>query len=141
MVETGAYFNLLDWLERRDTLDPQAFLARLQSAYGTGSITYLDAVIASGRLRPQHIHHSQRRDTPLIARSLQRKPALEQLLRIFSALEPIQLVSLHRTEGLDHLILGYPLPALPGRHCCLLVENAATPEEIAAWPAVMIATS
>lgn len=133
MVQSGAYFDLLDWLDRRETRDPPAFLARLQEAYRTGPITYLDAVVSNGRLRPQHILHSQRRNTQQIARSLHGKPAMEQLLRVFSTLEPVQLFSWDGTERGGDLLLGYPLPALPGRHSCLLVETATTAEEIASW--------
>ncbi|MCC8933588.1 helix-turn-helix transcriptional regulator [Rhizobium sp. 'Codium 1'] len=133
MVQAGAYFDILDWLDRRETWDPPAFLARLQAAYGTGPITYLDAVTSNGRLRPQRILHSQRRDIQLIARSLQRKPAQEQLLRVFSALEPMQLVSWQNTGNSDQVMLGYPLPSLPGRHNCLLVESSASRQDVSAW--------
>lgn len=68
-----------------------------------------------------------------IARILQRKLALEQLLTLFSALEPMLLVSWQNTEGRDHVILGYPLPSLPGRHSCLLVESSTSKQEISAW--------
>lgn len=134
MVEAQDYFDLMDWLERRDAFDPAAFLARLQTSYGTGPITYLDAATSNGRLRHQRIFHSQRRDTQQIARSLHRsKPAQEQLFKVFSALEPVTLASWKATRDRDDLLLGYPLPALPGRHCCLLVEDAASSQDLSVW--------
>ena len=42
---SDAYFDLLEWLDRQETPDPGDFLSRLQSAYRTGRITYLNAVM------------------------------------------------------------------------------------------------
>lgn len=130
MGSSDAYFDLWDWLARQETLDPHAFLSRLQTAYQTGPITYLDRMIASGHVHPDNIHQSQRRSASHQARALSRKPAVEQILRVFSALEPIELVAWHRSAHRDHRILGYPLP---GRHSCLLVELRSSPEELSAW--------
>ena len=86
MAQAGAYFELLDWLDQQETLDPPAFLSRLQVAYETGPVTYIDAVISNGRMRSHTIHRSLRRHAPHSARSLHRKPPIEQILRIIAAL-------------------------------------------------------
>jgi LuxR family transcriptional regulator, quorum-sensing system regulator SinR len=133
MVEQRAYFDLLDWLNQRDTFDPPAFLHMLQRAYGTGPVAYLDAVTTNGRLRPQRIHHSQHRNPHKTARNFQSKAATEQLSKASASLEPLELASWQGTQSRNHVILGYPLPALPGRHSCLLVEQTASREEISTW--------
>ncbi|MDQ0421443.1 LuxR family quorum-sensing system transcriptional regulator SinR [Peteryoungia aggregata LMG 23059] len=135
MVQFGVYFDVLDWLEKQEKLDPSTFLQRLQAAYGTGPVTYLDGAISNGRLRTYNLHHSQRRETPQIARALHRRPGVEQIARAFSALEPVQLDSWAKSgvEGNAPVILAYPLPGLPGRHSCILVQTTLTGRQLAAW--------
>lgn len=130
MAQSGAYFELLDWLDQQKTLDPQAFLSRLQVAYETGPVTYIDAVISNGRMRAHTIHRSHRRHAPHSVRSLHSKLPVEQILRIFAALEPIQLVG--RNTGDEHgpAIIGYPLP---GRNSGLLVEAGPHIPELSIW--------
>lgn len=129
MAQLGAYFEVLDWLDQQERPDPSAFLSRLETVYGTGPVTYIDAVISNGRLRSHNIHHSHRRNTSRIARNLHRKPVVEQILRVFAALEPIQLPHWHRTDRQEAMV-GYPLPGL---HSCLLVEIAGDAEAFSAW--------
>lgn len=133
MAQSGAYFEILDWLDRHESADPSAFLAKLQAAYETGPIIFLDADTRNGRLGPQRVHHSQRPNAPHLARALRSKPALDQILRVLSALEPIQLSPPTKTGNRHHLILGYPLPSLPGRKGCLLVETGLDLEALLQW--------
>jgi LuxR family quorum-sensing system transcriptional regulator SinR len=130
MGSPDAYFDLLDRLEQQETLDPPEFLARLQAAFDTGPVIYLNAMVSSGHLRPSLIHHSHRHNTQQLARSLARKQASDQILRVFAALEPIELHSWKRTASRDHVMLGYPLP---GRQSCLLVELRTGRAELSAW--------
>lgn len=127
---SGAYFDLLELLERQETLDPGDFLSRLQSAYRTGRITYLGGLIASARLRAHNIHDSHRRNSLHLARSLNRKAAFEQIASLLPGLQPVELKAWQRSANRDHRIVGYPLP---GRQSCLLVELNATAEGLAAW--------
>ncbi|SIQ96522.1 LuxR family transcriptional regulator, quorum-sensing system regulator SinR [Rhizobium sp. RU33A] len=127
---SGAYFDLLEWLDRQETLDPGDFLSRLQSAYRTGRITYLSGMVPSARVRPHNTWGSQRHSPHHLARSLNRKAAFEQISGLLSALEPIELLSWQRTANSNLRIVGYPLP---GRQSCLLVELTATAEYLSAW--------
>ncbi len=130
MGSSEAYFDLFDWLDRQQTPDPTDALSRLQAAYQTGPITYLGQMIAGGRVRPDSLVQSQRRNPQHLARSLNRKPVIEQISSVLSALEPIELVSWHRTSQRDHRIIGYPLA---GRQSCLLVETRCSLEDLPAW--------
>jgi LuxR family quorum-sensing system transcriptional regulator SinR len=125
-----AYFDLLDWLDQRETLDAVDFLSKLQAAYQIGPVTHLGGLVASGRILPRNISQSRRHNPQNLARNLNRKPVLDQIARVLSSLEPIELVSWQRPASIDQSILGYPLP---GRQACLLVEIRATPEALAAW--------
>lgn len=130
MAQSGAYFELLDWLDQQETLDPPAFLSRLQVAYETGPVTYIDAIISNGRMRAQTIHRSHRRHAPHSIRSQHRKPPIEQILRVFAALEPIQIVGRNRGDEHGPAIIGYPLP---GRNSGLLVEAGPQIPELSTW--------
>lgn len=133
MVQAGAYFDALDWLDQLETIAPQGFLSRVQVAYETGPITYLDVVSSNGRLRTQRIFHSKGRDPRMVARLLHRKRSLDQLLKLFSALEPVELDFRRGTERGGDLLLGLPLPARPGHHSCLLVDIGSIREDIRTW--------
>jgi LuxR family quorum-sensing system transcriptional regulator SinR len=130
MAQSGAYFELLDWLDQQETIDPPAFLSRLQVAYETGPITYIDAVISNGRMRAHTIHRSHRRHAPNSMRSQHRKPPVDQILRVFAALEPILLVSKNRGDEYGPITIGYPLP---GRNSGLLVEAGPHIPELSIW--------
>ena len=130
MAQLAAYLELLDWLERQAALDPSEFLHLLQTAYGTGPITYIDAAIINGRIRLHSLHHSHSRSHRQILGSRQGRPAEDQILRLLVALEPIQLTSWNRSGVRSPPIVGYPLP---GRQCCLIVETASTPADIDNW--------
>jgi LuxR family quorum-sensing system transcriptional regulator SinR len=127
---SGTYFDLLELLERQETLDPGDFLSRLQSAYRTGRITYLGGLIASARLRAHNIHDSHRRNSLHLARSLNRRAAFEQIASLLPGLQPVELKAWQRSVNRDHRIVGYPLP---GRQSCLLVELNVTAEGLSAW--------
>lgn len=136
MVQSGAYFDVVDWLERQGKFDPSAFLAKLQSAYGLGPITYVDATINNGHLRTYSLHHSVRQDAQMVHRLLHRRAGLDHLLKAFSALEPQRLTPLARPSVATspHLAtLAYTLPALPGRHSCLLVTTELAPPDLKTW--------
>ncbi len=127
---SGAYFDLLELLDRQETLDPGDFLARLQNSYRTGRITYIGGMIAHARLRPHNIHDSHRRNPHHLARLLNRRVAFEQIAGLLPGLQPVELKAWQRSANHDHRIIGYPLP---GRQSCLLVELIATPERLSAW--------
>lgn len=127
---SDAYFDLLEWLDRQETPDPGDFLSRLQSAYRTGRITYLNGMIASARVRPHNISDSHRRNPHHLARLLNRRAAFQQVASLLSGLEPVELTSWLRSVNRNQRIIGYPLP---GRQSCLLVEFTSTPEALSAW--------
>jgi LuxR family transcriptional regulator, quorum-sensing system regulator SinR len=136
MAKSGAYFDVLDWLDRQEKLEPSAFLRKLQTAYAVGPVTYLDAAINNGRLRALTIHHSIPRDTHQVSRTLQRRAGGEQILRVFAALEPVQLDPWMKPGKLvtgSNAIVAYPLPTLPGRHSCLMVQLDLPQSEIDQW--------
>ncbi|WP_210314789.1 helix-turn-helix domain-containing protein [Rhizobium sp. AQ_MP] len=130
MGGSEAYYDLLDWLDRPAGPDPTSVISKLQAAYRTGPIIYLNGVIAGGRLRPHNVFHSQRRNSPQLIRALNRKPALEQISGVLAALEPIEFMSLHRTAHRTAKIIGYPLA---GRQSCLLVEMPLGQDDLSAW--------
>lgn len=130
MGASEVYFDLLDWLDRQEKPDPASTLSKLQASYGTGPIIYLSGVIPGGRVRVQNMFYSQKRNAQQLARTLNRKPILEQISGVLSALEPIEFMSWHRTAHHHHRIVGYPLA---GRQSCLLVEFPSRFDELAAW--------
>lgn len=130
MAQLAAYLELLDWLERQASLDPSAFLHLLQTAYGTGPITYIDAAIINGRIRVHRIHQSHSKDRRQAYGSLQHNPAADQILRLLVALEPIQLTNWIGMKAQSPPIIGYPLP---GRQSCIVVETACNAAEIDNW--------
>ncbi|MDH4440902.1 MAG: helix-turn-helix domain-containing protein [Rhizobium sp.] len=142
MGQQGVYFELLDWLDRQDRLEPSTFLLKLQSRYTTGDIIYVDGAIGSERLKLHRVVHSRSSDGARAARLLLERPLLEQLLRVFAALEPVQidLGALSRSrsprrEPTDLHIpahgVGYPLISRPGGRACLLVQAK---HEMDQWP-------
>lgn len=136
MVQQEAYVDVVDWLERQGELNPSAFLFKLQSTYQLGPISYVDAAAHNGHLRIYGFHHSERHDTERVRSLLHRRAGLDHLLKVFSALEPQRVAPLlPSSETLSpHLAtLAYPLPALPGRHSCLLVNTDLAPAALTAW--------
>jgi LuxR family quorum-sensing system transcriptional regulator SinR len=134
MGQEGVYFDLLDWLDQHGRFDPSTFLQRLQAAYQTGAITYVDAAIGSDRLTLHRLVHSRPSDAGRTARLLLQRPLRDQLLQVFSELEPV-LVDLaalsapHSSaqfspgaEASTSISVGYPLLSRPGRRACLLVQ-------------------
>lgn len=130
MTAAGAYFDLLDLLDSREILDPTAFLSLIQRAYGTGPVTYLEGDVIDGRLQARSLHFSHRTNANAFRRSLHRKAAVEQILRVLVALEPIAFSGWQKSGNHDQHLIGYPLP---GRHSCLLVDLGSVPSEIGAW--------
>lgn len=144
MGQEGVYFDLLDWLDHQTRLEPSTFLQKLQAAYRTGPIVYIDGAFGPGRVKLQRLVHSRPSDAARITRLLGNRPLRDQLDRLFSELEPVQLdLSLiaasrparQEPNGRDSLTtaIGYPLLARPGRRACLLVTAVAEPARLADW--------
>ncbi len=142
MGHEGVYFDLLDWLDRQEHFEPSAFLLKLQSDYGAGAIIYVDGAISSDRFKPNRVLHSRPSDAGRAKRLLLERPLFDQLLRVFSALEPVQieLAALSRPRaspisagdaGTAAIGVGYPLLSRPGQRACLLVQSK---DDFTPWP-------
>jgi LuxR family transcriptional regulator, quorum-sensing system regulator SinR len=144
MGQEGVYFDLLDWLDQQTRFEPSAFLHKLQARYQTGPVIYVDAALASDRLKLKRFVHSRPSESARAARLLLERPLRDQLLRAFSELEPIQLdlaplaaSGPHRSPSkgvLENAIgVGYPLTSRPGRRACLIVQSIGAPEQWRDW--------
>jgi LuxR family quorum-sensing system transcriptional regulator SinR len=145
MGQEGVYFDLVDWLDQHDRFDPSAFLQKLQAGYQTGAITYVDGAIGSERLKLHRLVHSQPSDAARAARLLLGQPLRDQLLQVFSELEPVQVdlaplsgphASARLSRGTGSSIamgVAYPLLSRPGRRACLLVQARADHDQWADW--------
>jgi LuxR family quorum-sensing system transcriptional regulator SinR len=126
MGQEGVYFDLVDWLDQHDRFDPSAFLQRLQAGYQTGAILYVDGLVGAERLKLHRLVHSRPADATRAARLLLKNPLSDQLLKVFSELEPVEvdLTALSVSPAVDQpgLGIGYPLLSRPGRRACLLVQ-------------------
>lgn len=145
MGQEGVYFDLREWLDQHDRFDPYAFLQKLQSGYQTGAIIYIDGVIGSDRLKLQRLVHSRPSDAARTARLMLERPLRDQLLRVFSELEPVAIdlsaltaphVSAGANLGTDPVTpfgIGYPLLSRPGRRACLLVLARDGQDQCVDW--------
>jgi LuxR family transcriptional regulator, quorum-sensing system regulator SinR len=145
MGQEDAYFDLLDWLDQHDWFDPSAFLQKLQAAYRTGAIIYVDAAIGRERLKLHRLVHSRPSEAARTARLLLDRPLRDQLLQVFSELEPIRVdlaalsashvskpASLGAGAG-NPICVGYPLLSRPGRRACILVQARDGEDQWADW--------
>lgn len=143
MGQEGVYFDLRDWLDQQDRLEPSIYLQKLQSSYQTGAIIYVDGAIGSERLKLHRLVHSRPSDAGRTARRLLEHPLRDQLLHVFSGLEPmpIDLSALSAPHGSAgrglgpgvRIGVGYPLLSRPGRRACLLVQADDGQEQWADW--------
>lgn len=137
MTAAGAYFDLLDLLDSREILDPPAFLSLIQHAYGTGPVTYFEGAVIDGRLHARSLHLSHRPNANAFRRSLHRKAAVEQILRVLVALEPIAFPAGRRAETTISILSV--IPCQDGTAACLWT-SAPPPVRSARGGGPMIAT-
>ena len=135
MGQEGVYFDLLDWLDQEDRLEPSIFLQKLQAGYRTGAIIYVDGAMGSERPKLHRLVHSQPHDAVRAARLLLERPLRDQLLHVFSELEPVpvDLAALSAPHTTTRIGVGYPLLSRPGRRACLLVELKQEQDRWADW--------
>lgn len=132
MGQEGVYFDLVNWLDQQEQFEPSTFLQKLQASYQTGAVIYVDGVIGSERLKLHRLVHSRPSDAHRTARLLMERPLRDQLLYVFSEIEPVQidlaaLSAPHPSGRLSvgdntRIGVGYPLLSHPGRRACLLVQ-------------------
>ncbi|TPP11327.1 helix-turn-helix transcriptional regulator [Rhizobium glycinendophyticum] len=144
MGQEGIYFDLLDWLDHQTRLEPSIFLQKLQAAYRTGPIVYIDGAFGADRVKLQRLVHSRPADAARVTRLLGDRPLRDQLDSLFAELEPVQLdltliaasrPSHQEPTGRDSPAadIGYPLLARPGRRACLLVAAVTDPAHLLDW--------
>ncbi|WP_159948061.1 helix-turn-helix transcriptional regulator [Rhizobium sp. 18065] len=58
MVSSQAYFELHDWLEQTDHLEPQHFFDRMRQVYGLNHLLYFDGTLRGDRFAAYSLHHT-----------------------------------------------------------------------------------
>ncbi|EHS51836.1 transcriptional regulator, LuxR family [Rhizobium sp. PDO1-076] len=58
MVSSQAYFELHDWLEQADHLEPQHFFDRMRQVYGLDHLLYFDGILHGNRFAAHSLHHT-----------------------------------------------------------------------------------
>ncbi|MDI7863882.1 helix-turn-helix transcriptional regulator [Rhizobiaceae bacterium n13] len=141
MKDQQGYFDLLDWLETQDAVEPLHFFRLMQETYGIDDLIYADATVLPGGLRLHRLHHTL---TPAMQRAfagLDQSKLMPVFRAAFSSLRPLDWSLLRDSPaatgamataallGLSLHGMAYPLVSRNGRSAVLSVNVHASPEQ------------
>ncbi|WP_272911316.1 helix-turn-helix transcriptional regulator [Rhizobium sp. SL42] len=142
MVSSEAYFELTDWLEQAERLEPQQFFDRMRHAYNLSHLLYFDGTLYGDRLAARSLHHTILPRLSRLTRKLQWELLPALFTRVTIAIEPFDwrdvgpltragqnLSKLANLLELAPVGAFYPLLSRGGRTAFLLVQSDMTIED------------
>lgn len=135
MLSSEAYFQLHDWLEQADDLEPQHFFDRMRHAYNLNHLLYFDGAIHGDRIAAHSLYHTSPPLLPRLTGKLRQTLLPALFAHAAMAIEPFDWQDLGPTTHagrnlsnlailLDFVPVGacYPLLSQVGRTAFLLVQ-------------------
>lgn len=135
MVSSEAYFQLHDWLEQADDLEPQHFFDRMRHVYSLNHLLYFDGTIQGERIAAHSLHHTDLPRLPRLTGKLRQTLLPALFTHAAMAIKPFDwqdlrpatnagrnLSSLATLLDLVPVCACYPLLSQAGRTAFLLVQ-------------------